>query len=221
MKAKETIVIFLKKNILIVLLALFVLVDVFSYALIFAQNNKKNLNQLFQEKVFIQKDSSLTTGDSCCKLGKENLKSDFAGCQNDKFVVRDSLQNFDMKNIPKISDIRGPRIDDQAASVEKVLVSNSAKKTFANSTLPTKLWVFLIFAYIALLIFNLAYNFNSAVKIQWFWELLYTLLAIAVWLAFDSQKINIWYPVFILKVGIIIYAVYLYLFNKKIETKNI
>ena len=182
MKIKETIKTFLKKNSIIILLVLFDLVDIFSYALIFSQNQKKNLNQSPQKKVFIQKDS---------------------------------LQNFNIKNISRISDIKGPRIDDQAATVEKVLVSSSAKKTISHSTLPTKIWIFLFLAYVALLIFNLAYNFNSAVKIQWFWELFYTLLAIAVWFAFDYQKISIWYPIFILKMGIIIYAVYLYFFNKK------
>ena len=214
MQSKELsgkITIFIKKNSLILLLVLFVLADMFSYALIFSQNQKL----LSHEKTFIQKDSSLTTVDICCKFGKENLKGDFFRCQNNKFVVRDSLQNFDVNNIPKISNIKGPRVDNQAASVERIVINNSKEKTIPKSVLPIKIWVFLVFAYIALLIFNLAYNFNYAVKVQWFWELLLTLLAITVWYAFDFQKTNIWYPVFILKAGILIYAAYLYFFNKK------
>jgi hypothetical protein len=169
---------FVKENSFVLLLILFVMADIFSYALIFSQN--KNLAS--QEKNFIQKDS---------------------------------LQNFDVNNIPKISDIKGPQIDNQAASIEITAVNNSKEKTMICSTLPIKIWIFIFLAYVALLIFNLAYNFKDAAKIQWFWELLYTLLAVAVWYIFDSQKINIWYPIFILKSGILIYAVYLYFFNKK------
>lgn len=177
-EATEKNKLFIRENSFILLLILFVMVDIFSYALVFSQN--KNL--LSQQKIYLQKDS---------------------------------LQNFDMRNIPKISNIKGPSIDGQAASVEKISVSNFTGRAVANSTLPAKIWIFLFIAYAVLLIFNLAYNFSRAVKIQWFWEFLLTLLAVAVWFVFDSQKINIWYPVFILKTGIIIYAVYLYFFNKK------
>ena len=156
------------------LLALFVLADIFSYSLILSQNRAQD------KKIFIQKDS---------------------------------LENFNTKNIHKLSDIKSPCIDEEAVSVEKIAV----KEDKACTTLPTKIWTLLFFAYLALLIFNLAYKFNCAVKIQWFWELLYTFLTLAVWCIFDSCRINIWYPVFILKIGILIYAVYLYFFNKKNE----
>lgn len=130
------------------------------------------------------------------------------------FLQKDSLQNFDRGNIPKISEIKGPRIDDEAASVERVAVCNAEKE--ACSTLPTGTWLFLLFAYCALLIFNLTYNFKKAVKTQWFWELLYTLLAIAAWYVWDScGAANIWYPEFVLKTGIVIYGIYWYFFQKK------
>ena len=208
---------FIKKNSLVVLLVLFLVVDIFFSMLSF--KNQQNIQQRsLGQKTFLQKDLSLTTGDSCCKLGKEfrkeNLKGDFAGCQNDKFVVRDSLQNFDMKNIPKISDIKGPRIDDQAASVERMAVCSNEEK--ACQTLPNGIWMFLLFAYGALLIFNLTYKFKEATKIQWYWELIYTMLAIIAWYVWDQcGNMNIWYPEFVLKIGIVIYGIYLYFFQKK------
>jgi len=207
---------FIKKNSLVILLVLFLAVDIFFSMLSF--KNQQSLEQCsLGQKTFLQKDSSLTTGDSCCKLGKEfgkeNLKGDFAGCQNDKFVVRDSLQNFDVKNIPRISDIKGPRIDDQAASATRVAVCDTEK---VCQTLPTGIWMFLLFAYGALLIFNLTYKFKEATKIQWYWELIYTILAIIAWYAWNScGTINIWYPEFVLKIGIVIYGIYLYFFQKK------
>jgi hypothetical protein len=165
---------FIKENSLILLLALFVLADVFSYALIISQNQ----NKLSQKKIFIQKDS---------------------------------LENFNIKNVTKISDIKGPRIDEEAASIEKIAVKDNAICT----VLPAKVWMFLLLAYATLLIFNLSYNFRQAAEIQWLWELALTFLALVAWYKFDDCKDNIWYPIFIIKYGILIYAIYLYFFSKK------
>ena len=170
---------FIKKNSLVILLVLFLVVDIFFSILSF--KNQQNIQQR--------------------QLGQKT------------FLQKDSLQNFNTKNIPRISDIKGPRIDDQAASVERVVVRNTGKKTC--STLPAGIWMFLIFAYGALLIFNLAYKFKEATKIQWYWELIYTLLAIIAWYVWDQcGNLNIWYPEFVLKAGIVIYGIYLYFFNK-------
>lgn len=123
-------------------------------------------------------------------------------------------RNIPSEDIAKISKIKGPRIDDQAVAVERVSVYNTKEKTCLS--LPTKIWLFLLFSYIALLIFNLSYNFGTATKIQWFWELLYTLLAIIAWYVWDQcGAVNIWYPEFVLKGGIVIYGIYLYFFEKK------
>jgi len=176
----EKILPFIKKNSLIVLLVLFLVVDIFFSMLSFKNQQNIQKHQLGQ-KTFLQKDS---------------------------------LKNFNTKNIPKISDIKGPRIDDQAASIERVAVCDSGEKTC--QTLPTGIWMFLLIAYGVLLIFNLTYGFKEATKIQWYWELIYTILAITAWYAWDScGNTNIWYPEFVLKAGIVIYGIYLYFFNKK------
>ena len=171
---------FIKKNSLIILLVLFLVVDIF-FSMLSFENQQSLQKRPLGQKTFLQKDS---------------------------------LQNFNMKNIPRISDIKGPRIDDQAASVERVVVRNAGNKVC--STLPTEIWIFLLFFYGALLIFNLTYKFKEATKIQWYWELIYTILAITAWYVWDQcGNLNIWYPEFVLKTGIAIYAVYLYFFNKK------
>lgn len=128
-------------------------------------------------------------------------------------IQNDSLENYNAKNIPKLSDIKSPRIDDEAASVEKIAVKDDK----ACTTLPDKIWIFLFLAYIILLIFNLSYNFNQAMKIQWLWELILTFSAVIVWYKFDSCRNNLWYPVFVIKYGIVIYVAYLYLLNKKTD----
>lgn len=176
-EATKKFALFAKRNSFLLLLVLFVSVDMFSYALLFSQNN-----QITKRK---------------------------------NFIPKYSLVNFDVNNIPKISNIKSSRIDDRAASIEKRTYNNFEEKKSYHSYLPIKMWVFLFLVYVALLIFNLAYNFNYAVKPQWFWELLYTLLAVTTWYLFDQCKENIWYPVFILKSGSLIYAVYLYFFTKK------
>lgn len=117
-----------------------------------------------------------------------------------------------------------PRIDEEAASI----VRESAEESCAQekisptcATLPASVWIFLLAAYIFLLIFNLSADCGSAQKIRWIWETLLTLLAIAVWLIYDSSGIFIWYPLHVLKFGLIIYLFYLYLLlEKRKEEKN-
>jgi len=187
----EIIVTFFKKNSLIILLILFLAVDIIFSTLAF--KNQQNLqNRPNGNVIFLQKESA---------------------------------QNYPFANAPKISEIQGPRIDDQAAAVERVAVCDNGKKGAPCATFPARIWMFLLLAYIGLLIFNLAYDFESAVKIQWFWELLYTLLAIGAWFVWDPSiggqgscgTMNLWYPEFVLKAGIVIYGIYLYFFRK---TKN-
>ena len=162
--SNEKIVLFIRQNLLVSLLVLFLLIDILFAPFIFFQNEKENISD-----------------------------------QSSRKVIR-------------ISEIDGPRIDIQAASVEK---KGDRVEKVSHSVLPPRIWMFLLMAYGALLIFNLTYNFILAVKIQWFWELLYTLIALATWFILDRESINIWYPMFVLKTGISIYAIYVYFFDKK------
>lgn len=111
--------------------------------------------------------------------------------------------------ILKISEIRGPRIDDEAAMIV------AEKATVVCQTLPLNAWVFLVIAYIALLVFNFSYTFKEVERPQWVWETLYTLAFIAGWFVWDGCRENIWFPFAIVKFGLIIFALYAYFLKKK------
>lgn len=114
------------------------------------------------------------------------------------------------KPILKISEIRGPRIDDEAA----MIVVDEPVASVCQ-TLPLNLWVFLVIAYIALLVFNFSFTFKEAIQPQWFWETLYTLSFIAGWFIWDGCRENIWFPFAIVKFSLIIFALYAYFLKKK------
>lgn len=120
----------------------------------------------------------------------------------------------DSGHTPKLSEIRGPRIDKEAAAVMR------SEKTAACFTFPANVWVFILCAYLFLLIFNLAYGYLKNSQIQWFWEFLYTALALGTWFYFDQCRASLWFPLYVLKLGIIIYLFYLYFLNEKGKEKS-
>ena len=111
-----------------------------------------------------------------------------------------------------ISKDLSPRIDSEAAMIERVIRSAPACQT-----LPGELWIFLLAAYLFLLFFNLFYDFESSSATHWFWESLYTVLALWGWYIYDTCHLNLWFPLYVLKLGIIVYLAYLYLYYKKKE----
>jgi hypothetical protein len=119
--------------------------------------------------------------------------------------------------IPKLSEMRGPRIDDEAAMI---VVEESVAALPACTTLPAGVWVFLLAAYVALMVFNLSFGFAHPIvahRIQWFWEVLYTVAFIGMWYAWDGCQGAEWYPLAILRMGVFLYAVYLYFFDRRMR----
>ena len=110
------------------------------------------------------------------------------------------------ESIPKLSEMKGAQIDSQAAAV----INEDVCKTVSAGV-----WIFLLFAYIALLVYNFSYRFKESVRIQWFWELIYTLLFVLVWLLFDECFIHSWFPFMLIETGLIVFGIYAYLFEKK------
>jgi len=108
----------------------------------------------------------------------------------------------------RISEIDGPRIDAVAAT------------TVVVAALPGELWLFLLLAYVALLVFNFSYTFETVTSPQWFWELLYTLSALYCWYVFDREELYLWFPFIILKSGLILFALYLYLLEKRLPAQD-
>ena len=124
----------------------------------------------------------------------------------------------------RISEIRGPQIDDEAAMIvaaEPVETAGamSSATTGACSTLPLYLWVFLVVAYAALLIFNFSFTFARATKPQWFLEVSLTLLAVSGWYVLDECRTHNWFPFAIVQFGLIVFALYAYLLEKKLSEK--
>ena len=115
----------------------------------------------------------------------------------------------------RISSNLSPRIDGEAAMV----VKEDGRITSVCQTLPPELWIFLLTAYLFLLLFNLFFDFEKSNKIHWFWEGFYALLALGAWHFYDACRQNLWFPLYVLKLGIIVYLVYLYLFYKKKEIR--
>lgn len=112
--------------------------------------------------------------------------------------------------ILKISEIRGPRIDDGA-----VMIVAGESAALACQTLPLNLWMFLVIAYIALLVFNFSFTFQKVNQPQWFWETMYTIAFVAGWFIWDECRENIWFPFAVIKFGLITFALYAYFLKKK------
>lgn len=144
------------------------------------------------------------------------LRTAFVGNPPEECVTRTEIVSGkeDARAVPKLSEIHGPQIDKEAAAIVKV------EKTPACSAFSAGAWVFLLCAYLFLLIFNLVYGYLKNLQIQWFWEFLYTALAMGTWFYLDQCRTNLWFPLYVLKLGIIIYLFYLYFWHEKIRGKT-
>lgn len=119
------------------------------------------------------------------------------------------------RNIPKLSEIKGPRINDEAASIaleDDGLCAVTSFGARSCSTLPVEVWVFLLSGYLFLIIFNLGVTFGKRETVQWAWEAAYTVLALGTWFAWDGCRENLWFPLYVMALGVPIYLFYLYFF---------
>ena len=130
---------------------------------------------------------------------------------NQKIIVSEKIN--DPANT-RISKDFSPRIDEEAAAIVR-----ETETAPICATLPGELWILLLAAYLFLMFFNLFYDFEKSNSLHWFWEGLYTLLALWGWYVWDQCHQNLWFPLYVLKLGTIVYLVYLYLFYKKREVQ--
>jgi len=138
------------------------------------------------------------------------------------FSTATSAQNSAGKILParNASSIEADgsgRIDEKAAFVVR---EEGVTREIDCEKWPEKFWVFLFGAYLFLLVFNLSFGLKNKKKIQWFWELLITLLALWTWKELDVCQRQIWFYYCILESGVIIYFFYAYYFltSKKERT---
>ncbi len=117
-------------------------------------------------------------------------------------VGREITQGTDSTFV-RISEITDARIDSVAATV--VLAP----------ALPRILWVFLLVTYVALLVFNWSYTFRTVTSPQWRFELILTLLTLGVWYHLDSGRGEIWFPLTLIKSGLIVAIIYVYLLERR------
>lgn len=118
------------------------------------------------------------------------------------------------KNIQRLSEVRGPQIDNEAAAISCLEKQEFPEINNCN-TLPKNIWVFLLAIYAALLIYNLSYGFEWQKKIRWVWETILTIIFLFGWNFFDLCSQDIWFPLYLVKLGLIIYFLYLYFFTKR------
>lgn len=135
--------------------------------------------------------------------------------------IKYEIEKGDLKSDSPFLDPQA-RVDKQAAEITK---ENEGEKNYAIllgenghcASLPQDAWVLLLGAYIFLLVFNLTFEFGKRKKLQWFWEALYTILALLAWYDFDGCRQNNWFAQAVIIEGVIIYAFYFYYFDQKIK----
>jgi hypothetical protein len=108
------------------------------------------------------------------------------------------------------------RIDEKAAFAIR---EENVTREIDCTKWPEKFWIWLFGAYLFLLVFNLSYGLKNKNKIQWFWELFFTLLALWTWKKLDACEMQRWFFYCVIESGLIIYGFYLYSFltSKKKE----
>lgn len=109
------------------------------------------------------------------------------------------------------------RIDEKAAFAVR---EENVTREIDCEKWPEKFWVFLFGAYLFLLVFNLSYGLKNKNKIQWFWELFFTLLALWTWKKLDACEMQRWFFYCILETSVIIYFFYAYSLLASKEKKS-
>lgn len=111
--------------------------------------------------------------------------------------------------IKTISEINGSAIDGGAAmtSVTEELCSKTAE--------PVVMWFFVLIAMSALLLANFIWALSTKKNIEWIPEVLYVGLALGIWAVLDSCTLAPWFPILLIKTSLLIFALYLYFFEKQ------
>ncbi len=103
-----------------------------------------------------------------------------------------------------------PRIDEEGAFISRE--DYSLEKEIICGAFSENFWIFLFGVYLFLLVFNLSAQPKKSGAIRWFWELIFTFLALGTQEKLDPGGCYRWFSFCVVETGVIIYSFYLYSF---------
>lgn len=115
-----------------------------------------------------------------------------------------------------LSEIEAPTIDEVAA-----MVTAEEEACLTDAALPNGIWLVTLLIMTALLIWNFAMALLTKKKLEWLPETVYVALALLAWVVTDYCAVAPWFPVVLVKVSLIIFALYLYLFETYKESERL
>lgn len=110
----------------------------------------------------------------------------------------------------KISEIESPTIDGGAATI-----SLEEELCLTAEPFPGEVWFLVLLVMGILLAGNFVWALSTKQKMEWVPEAIYVILAFVLWWVLDACHTTVWFPVALLKISLLIFALYLYLFEKK------
>lgn len=114
-----------------------------------------------------------------------------------------------METMLVLSEIDGPTIDGSAA------MTSSVVELCANAFQFPAVWFLALLVMIGLLVVNFAWALTTKDRVEWVPEAGYVFLMMATWAFVDNCFTATWFPVTLIKVSLIIFALYLYLLERK------
>jgi RsiW-degrading membrane proteinase PrsW (M82 family) len=104
----------------------------------------------------------------------------------------------------QISDLHGKQsLGEAAVMVEQQ--SDGLRVMSLCTSLPNEVWLFLIGAYLALLIFNFKEAYKQQKPIGGVFEIFLSGMFLILWASFDNCHSTYWFPLLLLKSGLIVY----------------
>lgn len=116
----------------------------------------------------------------------------------------------------KISEIQDPTIDSGAAAI-----SLEEETCRTGETLPGSVWFLFLLSMGVLIFGNFAFAIYSKKHLEWLPEAGYVLVALLVWWFVDPCHQTLWFPVTLVKISLLIFALYVYLLEKEANRREV
>lgn len=114
----------------------------------------------------------------------------------------------EVTSVPTLSEQpKSGSIDGRAVMV--VATGDVVHEISLCKALPKDVWVLLIFIYVLLMVFNLREQYRLYRSIRyWRFEALITAFFLLEWLVFDTCREQVWFPLTLLKIGLILFLIF-------------